>query len=343
MKLPWKSKGKAAGVEKPASAAEDVSAQSPASSNEPVTAHASASSPAQEVDLAASATVAPIAVEVPHVVEFRNVAKVWNPGTHRAFTALENLTFTVPDLPGRGEIRAILGPSGCGKSTALNMLCGFHEFGGPTTGEILVRGVPVHGPGIDRGMVFQKYSSFPHLSVVKNVRFGLELNREELGIDETELDRRAREWIDRVGLTPHIHKFPHQLSGGQQQRVALARTMVLKPRILLMDEPFSALDEPTRLEMQRLLVDLWAEVEATILMVTHSIIEAVYLGDTVWIYSAAPGRIAATFPDLPIAPPGVHPLEVQRDPGFLKRVEEVSASFRDVESQGRKSAVTAKA
>lgn len=280
----------------------------------------------------------PIAVDAPHVVEFRNVSKVWNPGTHRAFKALEDLTFAVPDLPGRGEIRAILGPSGCGKSTALNMLCGFQEYGGPTTGEILVRGVPVTGPGIDRGMVFQKYSSFPHLSVIKNVRFGLELNQDRLGIDDAELDRRARDWIDRVGLTPHVYKYPHQLSGGQQQRVALARTMVLKPRILLMDEPFSALDEPTRLEMQRLLVELWAEVEATILMVTHSIIEAAYLGDTVWIYSQAPGRIAATFADLPLAPAGVHPLEVQRDPEFLKRVEEISAAFRDVEAHARKSA-----
>lgn len=268
----------------------------------------------------------------PHVVEFRGVSKTWHPGTPRAFTALKDLHFTVPDLPGRGEIRVILGPSGCGKSTALNMICGFQEFGGPTSGEILVRGNPINGPGIDRGMVFQKYSSFPHLSVLKNVRFGLELNREHLGFDDETIERQAKEWIERVGMSTHMHKYPHQLSGGQQQRVALARTMVLKPKILLMDEPFSALDEPTRLEMQRLLVELWAEVQATILMVTHSIVEAVYLGDTVWIFSPAPGAIAAEFKDLPLAPPAIHPLEVQRSADFLNLVETVSNSFRTVEA-----------
>ncbi len=268
---------------------------------------------------------------LPPVIEFRNVSKVWNPGTPRAFTALSDLNIHVPDIHGRGEIRAILGPSGCGKSTALNMLAGFHEFGGPTTGEILVRGKPVSGPGLDRGMVFQKYSSFPHLTVLKNVCFGLELNRETLGIDQVEIEKQARDWIDRVGLGPHIQKHPHQLSGGQQQRVALARSMALKPRILLMDEPFSALDEPTRLEMQKLLVELWAEVEATVFMVTHSITEAIYLGDTVWIFSQAPGKIVAEFKDLPLAIPGVHPLEVQRTKGFLDQVETVSEAFRKVE------------
>lgn len=277
-------------------------------------------------------TTTPSSMPLPNVVEFRNVSKVWHPGTPRAFTALENLSFSIPDLPGRGEIRAILGPSGCGKSTALNLLCGFHDFGGPTSGEILVRGEPVRGPGIDRGMVFQKYSSFPQLSVLDNVRLGLELNRAKLGIDAAEITRRAQEWIAKVGLAAHASKYPHQLSGGQQQRVALARSLVLKPRILLMDEPFSALDEPTRLEMQRLLVELWAEVEATVFMVTHSITEAVYLGDTVWIFSPAPGRIAAEFTGMPIAPAGIHPLEVQRSREFLTRVEEVSAAFRSVET-----------
>jgi NitT/TauT family transport system ATP-binding protein len=283
----------------------------------------------------ASSAPSPAPVTHPSVVEFRNVSKTWNPGTPREFLALQGLNIVVPDYPGRGEIRAILGPSGCGKSTALNMLAGFHEIGGPTSGEILVRGKPIAGPGIDRGMVFQKYSSFPHLSVLKNVRFGLELNQDALGFDDAEIDRRARDWIERVGLTQHIDKYPHQLSGGQQQRVALARTLVLKPRILLMDEPFSALDEPTRLEMQKLLVELWAEVDATVFMVTHSIIEAVYLGDTVWIFSPAPGRIDAEFTDLPMAVPGVHPLEVQRTAPFLDRVEQVSEAFRAVEARAR--------
>jgi NitT/TauT family transport system ATP-binding protein len=268
----------------------------------------------------------------PHVVEFRSVSKIWNPGTPKEFRALENLSFVIEDVIGKGEIRTILGPSGCGKSTALNLLCGFREFFPPSSGEILVRGEKVSGPGIDRGMVFQKYSSFPHLTVRQNVMFGLKINRERLGLSEVEMDRQAIAWLAKVGLRGHEDKYPHQLSGGQQQRVALARTLVLKPRIILMDEPFSALDEPTRLEMQRLLVDLWAEVEATVLMVTRSIVEAVYLGDCLWIISKAPGRIAREFKNLPIPQPGVHPLEIQRTPEFLKVVEEVSAAFREVEN-----------
>jgi NitT/TauT family transport system ATP-binding protein len=269
------------------------------------------------------------------VVEFRNVSKIFNPGTPREYKALENLNFTIADKPGHGEIRAILGPSGCGKSTALNLLAGFAEVGPPTSGEILVRGKPVQGPGIDRGMMFQKYSSFPHLTVLENVRFGLEINRDQFSLDTPAIKQLAMEWIEKVGLSGHENKYPHQLSGGQQQRVALARTLVLKPRIILMDEPFSALDEPTRLEMELLLVDLWVEVEATVLLVTHSIIEAVYLGDCVWIFSQAPGKIAREFRDLPLPQPGVHPLEIQRTPEFMTRVEEVSAVFRTVDRSSK--------
>jgi len=273
-----------------------------------------------------------ITAPLPPVIEFRNVCKTFNQGTAREFKALDNLSFVIEDHPTKGEIRAILGPSGCGKSTALNMLCGFREVMPVTSGEILVRSKPVTGPGIDRGMVFQKYSSFPHLTVLDNVRFGLEVSREQLGIDSVEMDRRAMQWIEKVGLGGHEHKYPHQLSGGQQQRVALARTLVLKPRIILMDEPFSALDEPTRLEMQRLLVDLWAEVEATVLMVTHSITEAVYLGDCCWIFSQAPGKIVKEFKNLPIPQQGVHPLEIQRTSEFLSVVEEVSEAFRAIDN-----------
>jgi NitT/TauT family transport system ATP-binding protein len=269
--------------------------------------------------------------QVPNVIEFRNVCKVFNPGTIREYKALEGLSFTIDDLPGTGEIRAILGPSGCGKSTALNLLCGFREVMPLTSGEILVRGKHVTGPGIDRGMVFQKYSSFPHLTVLQNVRFGLEVNRDILGIKEEEINKRALEWIEKVGLAQHKNKFAHQLSGGQQQRVALARTLVLKPRIILMDEPFSALDEPTRLEMQRLLIRLWKEVEATVLMVTHSITEAVYLGDCVWIFSNGPGKIVAEYKNLPSPDPDIHPVDIQRTPEFLDNVEMISESFRKIE------------
>src|SRR5262249_52285085 len=147
----------------------------------------------------------------------------------------------------------------------------------PTSGEVLISGKPVSGPGRDRGMIFQQYSSFPHLTVLQNVLFGLEINKDEIKLTHAERINRANELIEQVGLQGHEHKYPNQLSGGQQQRVAIARTLATEPRILLMDEPFSALDEPTRLEMQELLVGLWHRIQPTIFCVTHSVSEAVYL------------------------------------------------------------------
>jgi NitT/TauT family transport system ATP-binding protein len=267
------------------------------------------------------------------IVEFKDVSHTWNPGTNRECPALEHINFCIDDIPGRGEFIALIGPSGCGKSTLLNLLAGFREVYPPTSGEILVRGQAITGPGIDRGMVFQKYSSFPHLTVLQNVRFGMEVNRQGLGISEQEINDRAREWITKVGLAGHEQKYPHQLSGGQQQRVALARSLVLKPRILLMDEPFSALDEPTRIEMQKLVVDLWAEVQATVFIVTHSIIEAVYLGDRVWLFSKAPGRIIQEFKDVPLPIPGESPMITQKTPEFLAVVERISKVFGEVEQK----------
>ena len=265
------------------------------------------------------------------VVEFRDVSKIFNPGTPKAFTALEHLSFSIEDFPNRGEFIGIVGPSGCGKSTFLNLLAGFREIYPPSSGEILVRGKSIKGPGIDRGMVFQKYSSFPHLTVLQNVRFGMDINRKRLGLEEKEIEASARDWIRRVGLDGHEGKYPHQLSGGQQQRVAIARCLALKPRILLMDEPFSALDEPTRLDMQRLLVNIWAEVEATVFLVTHSITEAVYLGDRVWIFCRPPGRIYKEFRDVPLPQPGESPLEAQKRPEFQAVVQRVADEFRSVD------------
>jgi NitT/TauT family transport system ATP-binding protein len=270
---------------------------------------------------------------LPPVVEFRDVSKGWDIGTPREFKALEHLSFKIEDIPGKGEFITVLGPSGCGKSTMLNLLAGFQEVFPPTTGEILVRGRPIEQPGIDRGMVFQKYSSFPHLTVLQNVTFGMRINRKTMEFSDEEMLERSMEWITKVGLAGHEYKYPHQLSGGQQQRVALARTLVLKPRIILMDEPFSALDEPTRLEMQRLVVDLWDEVEATVLLVSHSIIEAVYLGDRVWLFSHAPGRIQKEITDVPHPVPGAHPMEMQGQKGFLETVERVSEVFRAIEKE----------
>jgi len=272
---------------------------------------------------------------VPPIVEFREVEKTFAAGTSRAFTAISDLSFRIEDKPGYGEFIAIIGPSGCGKSTILNLIQGFSDVYPPTAGEVRVRGELVAGPGRDRGMVFQKYSSFPNRTVLRNVTFGLEVNHGDLRMARSEMDDLAMDWIRRVGLEGHERKYPHQLSGGQQQRVAIARTLALKPSIILMDEPFSALDEPTRYEMQRLITNLWHEVEATVFIVTHSISEAVYLGDRVWLMTEAPGRIGSEFLD--IIPPtrDANPMEVQESSEFKRIVAEVGRAFTDMEAVGR--------
>jgi len=261
----------------------------------------------------------------PAIVECRNVTLRFG-----EVTALKDISFAIEDVPDRGEFVAIIGPSGCGKSTLLNLVAGFLA---PTEGEVLVGGRPVDGPGSDRGMIFQKYSSFPHLTVMDNVLFGLRIERRRLGIGAAEMRERAEAMIERVGLEGHGRKYPHQLSGGQQQRVAIARTLVLRPRMILMDEPFSALDEPTRIEMQKLTVELWHQTHPTIFAVTHSISEAVYLGDRVWIMSRGPGQIAYDIRDCIPPTVGEDPLRVQESAAFKRAVEVVSDCFRKVGSE----------
>jgi NitT/TauT family transport system ATP-binding protein len=242
-----------------------------------------------------------------------------------SFTALQEISFRILDNPDRGEFITIIGPSGCGKSTMLNLIAGFVK---PTEGEVLVRNETVHGPGRDRGMIFQQYSSFPHLTVLQNVMFGLEINK--LEAHKSQRRSRAESILEQVALTEHMHKYPHQLSGGQQQRVAIARSLVMEPQILLMDEPFSALDEPTRLEMQELIVQLWHRVQPTILCVTHNVTEAVYLGERVWIFSPAPGQIAYDISDMIPNSVGIPPLVAQEQPDFKNAVYAVTEAFRHV-------------
>jgi NitT/TauT family transport system ATP-binding protein len=178
-------------------------------------------------------------------------------------------------------------------------------------------------------MIFQKYSSFSYCIVLENVTFGYELNQDELKLGCSE-GARAR-GSNQVGPAGHERKYPHQLSGGQQQRVAIARSLVLKPQIILMDEPFSALDEPTRFDMQKLIMDLWHEVEATVMIVSHSIAEAVYLGDRVWIMAAGLGRIAREFTDVIPKTRDADPLRVQETAAFKAAVAEVGEAFRKVD------------
>ncbi len=263
----------------------------------------------------------------PPIVEFRNVTMRFGD-----FVALHDVSFRIEDVPDRGEFVTMLGPSGCGKSTVLNLITGFLQ---PSSGEVLVHGKPVDGPTRDRGMIFQQYSSFPHLTVLDNVRFGLDLNRHELKLDGKMRHERAMDLIGQVGLAGHESKYPHQLSGGQQQRVAIARSLALEPRILLMDEPFSALDEPTRIEMQELVVGLWNRIKPTVFCVTHSITEAVYLGERVWIFAANPGQIVYDIRD-PIPPsPGISPMTAQELPAFKQAAKVVGEAFRHVADNRR--------
>jgi NitT/TauT family transport system ATP-binding protein len=246
------------------------------------------------------------------------VTKTYNVDGPHPFTAIRDVSFVVEDRPDKGEFICILGPSGCGKSTILRLIAGLEPQHPPTIGDVFVFGQPVTGPGPDRGMVFQDYTSFDHRSVLDNVTFGLECHgvprkvRAELGLH----------WIDRVGLNVanDANKYPHELSGGMRQRVAIARTLILRPRIILMDEPFGALDPETRLNMQDLLVNLWRDVQATVFFVTHSVEEAAYLGDRVYIMGTGPGRLAH---QLDVPPPDRPARMMQREPEFRQAVDQI--------------------
>jgi NitT/TauT family transport system ATP-binding protein len=182
------------------------------------------------------------------------------------------------------EFVCVIGPSGCGKSTLIRILAGLERH---STGEVLIDGNPVTGPGQDRGMVFQGYSLFPWLTVKGNVMFGPKMIGR--GRDAAESD--ALMWLDLVGLSKFAHAYPFQLSGGMRQRVAIARALVNRPRILLMDEPFGALDAQTRSRMQAHLLDIWRNIDITILFITHDLDEAIYLADRILVLKAHPGEV----------------------------------------------------
>jgi NitT/TauT family transport system ATP-binding protein len=215
----------------------------------------------------------------PVLLEVRNLNKVFQtPAGPRQ--ALQDVSLAIH----RREFISIIGPSGCGKSTLIRIIGGLDE---PNSGEVLLKGEPVAGPGTDRGMVFQSYTLFPWLTVKKNVMFGLEIG----GNDPMTCETEAMQWVEMVGLGAFANAYPHQLSGGMKQRVAIARALANRPRILIMDEPFGALDALTRCQMQSYLLQIWKQVNITILFITHDLEEAVYLSDRILVLAANPGRV----------------------------------------------------
>jgi NitT/TauT family transport system ATP-binding protein len=214
-------------------------------------------------------------------IRFENVSKEFPVrGQSTVFTALDDVNLEIAG----GEFLALVGPSGCGKSTLLDLLGGLTE---PTAGRILVDGVPVTGPGLDRGIVFQQYALFPWRTALGNVEFGLEAK----GVSKRERSEKARDYLHLVGLEGFEGRYPHELSGGMKQRVALARSLAFDPQVLLMDEPFAALDAQTREALQNELLRIWASTGKTVLFITHGIDEAVYLGQRVAVMTSRPGRI----------------------------------------------------
>lgn len=236
------------------------------------------------------------------ILEVKGLDKVYKTAKGET-TALKNVSFKTH----RREFVCVIGPSGCGKSTLARILAGLEGHNG---GEVLLDGKPVAGPGRDRGMVFQGYTLFPWLTVKKNVMFGLEMN----GIGGTEAGREAELWLELVGLEKFANAYPHELSGGMKQRVAIARALVNQPRILLMDEPFGALDAQTRSKMQSHLLEIWRNIDITIVFITHDLDEAIYLADRILVLKAHPGEVQEL-----IEVPVPHPRSVDQliSPEFL--------------------------
>jgi len=242
-------------------------------------------------------------------LEARSVSKAYHSRSGARVVALEDVSLQVE----QGEFVTLVGPSGCGKSTLLSMVAGLLQ---PSSGDVLIKDRVVDGPGRDRAMVFQDSSLFPWFTVLRNASYGLYCQ----DVPRKEAIERARKVVELVGLGSFENHYPHELSGGMQQRLNLARALAVDPDILLMDEPFAALDPQTREMMQAELLRIWEPGGKTVLFVTHAIQEAVYLSDRVIVMSARPGRIIA---DIPIEIPRPRPFANKRDKLFLRYEDDV--------------------
>lgn len=218
----------------------------------------------------------------PVLLDIDHLDKTFTSPTGQKIQALRDINLQIHQR----ELITVVGPSGCGKSTLIRTIAGFET---PTLGEARLDGHPIESPGADRGMVFQSYTLFPWLSVRDNVAFGLKMAKHP----EADRNAAALQWIETVGLAGFADHYPHQLSGGMKQRVAIARALAPKPRILLMDEPFGALDARTRSQMQNHLLKIWRDVDVTIFFITHDLDEAVYLADRVLVLGSHPGHVKA--------------------------------------------------
>ena len=247
-------------------------------------------------------------------LRIENVSKVFREKTGQV-TALENTNFAVKE----SEFVTILGPSGCGKSTILRIIAGLEE---PSSGRVLLDGREIHEPGRDRGMVFQTYTLFPWLNVEENIAFGLDV----AGRPKAEQQDTVRYYIEKIGLKGFEKAFPRKLSGGMKQRVAIARALANDPEVLLMDEPFGALDAQTRSVMQELLLSVWDESHKTILFVTHDVDEAVFIGDTIYVMTARPGRIKANI-EVTLPPQRTYDLKLSDE--FLRIKRQVLELIRE--------------
>ncbi len=218
-----------------------------------------------------------------------------------------------------GEFVSIIGPSGCGKSTLLNVVAGFLVA---SEGRVLLDGKPVQGPGAERGVVFQQYSLFPWMTVRKNVEFGLKMQ----GKSRAQRETAARTLLGMAGLLAFENHYPDQLSGGMKQRVGIVRALATSPEVLLMDEPFGALDSQTRVVMQEILTNMWQQLRLSVLFITHDIEEAVFLSEKIYVMTARPGRIKA---EIPVPLPRPRTPELTSSPTFLALVRQIKSLIRE--------------